>query len=301
MSTTTSITRHYITPREPNPHITKLCEELQRLQRQRAILLKSRNMNANRIQAIVAGTLGYSSGMAEKDRRAKFAEATKVIDSIDSGNMSHELAGVALVHIQAINRFNEMKAEIEVEMKAIAKQLPVAAWLERPAQRGFGLPFLSIVIGETGNLSNYPNPGKLWKRLGCAPFTKEGETLMGATWRSRAGGKGGIRLSSEEWEQMGYSPRRRSVAYLIGESMVKLNQKGPYRSRWLSAKVQAFRTHPEWTWSKCEKCDEGENEETGEACGTCGGTGKKCARANNHGMLLATKLLLKNLWIEWVK
>ena len=40
---------------------------------------------------------------------------------------------------------------------------------------------------------------------------------MGATWKSKGG------LSAAEWEEFGYSPRRRSVAFVFGENLVKLN------------------------------------------------------------------------------
>ena len=55
--------------------VPQVAAELQDLQRRRSIVIKSRNMQANRLQAIVAGTLGYHSGMAEKERTKKFAEA----------------------------------------------------------------------------------------------------------------------------------------------------------------------------------------------------------------------------------
>ena len=85
----------------------------------------------------------------------------------------------------------------------------------------------------------------------------------------------------------GYSPRRRSIAYLIGEGLVKQNfvsggqgdgrlesesgSAGPYRSRYDQKKAEFAEKHPDY----------------------------KPLRCHLHGMLLATKLLLKNLWIEW--
>jgi hypothetical protein len=211
-------------------------------------------------------------------------------------------------------------------MKKCVIRLPVAnspeAWLNRPEQRGFGALFLAILIGETGDLNTYTNPGKVWRRMGCAPWTfnptgEEGgeKTLMGATWRSGREGK----LPASEWEAFGYSPRRRSIAYLVGEGIVKQNGKdsaetakkkreagrdvitvnGPYHQRYTSAKAHAYETHPEWDWKDCEEC-EGAGRVDGETC-KCGGAGKKCLRAHRHGMLLATKMLFRNLWMEWRK
>ena len=272
------------------PDIAEAAKELQRLQRKRSIVLKSRNMQANRLQAIVAGTLGYHSGMEEKERTKMFKQATAMIELVEKGEECGELDAIIRVTLIGIRAFEEEKAALEKEMVKLAKSLPIAKWVEHKDQRGFGHLFLAIVIGETGDLANYANPGKVWRRLGCAPWTFDGQTLMGATWKSGKEGK----LPAAEWEAFGYSPRRRSIAFLVGDGIVKLNKRGPYRKRWLEAKIAAYKSHPEWNWKPCDKCDG-----PGSNCGTCGGTGKKCQRAHRHGMLLATKRLLKNLWCEW--
>lgn len=265
--------------------VAKISAELQGLQRHRAIVLKSRNMQANRLQAIVAGTLGYSSTMEEKDRQKKFAEAAKLIKSVANGEGESPLQNIIKVTLIGIDAFNETKDGFEREMKKRAKSLPVSKWVESPAQRGFGFLFLAIVIGETGDLCNYANPAKVWRRLGCAPWSFDGQTHMGATWRAGKEGK----LPAAEWEAFGYSPRRRSIAFLIGEGIVKQNGAsgaddtpdeaegsgvrpcGPYRLRYDETKVRAKEVHPDWSDLRCHR----------------------------HAMLLATKLLLKNLWIEW--
>lgn len=263
---------------------TGLCRELQAAQRHRSIILKSRNMQATRLQAVVAGTLGYHSGLPEKDRAKKFAEAEAVIKAVAAGEkVTTPLRGVIKTTLVGIDAFNEQKTALEKEMTRLAKQLPVAAWVQQPEQRGFGLLFLAIVVGETGDLSNYANPAKVWRRLGCAPWSFDGRTQMGATWKAGKSGK----LPASEWEAFGYSPRRRSIAYLIGEGLVKQNfaggggdddpngaesqNAGPYRSRYLEAKAAFQAAHPDYPKLRCHR----------------------------HGMLLATKRLLLNLWVEW--
>ena len=275
--------------------VAAVAAALQSLQRQRQWHLKSRNMVANRLQSTVAGTLGYHNGMDKKERAALYKQATKVIAAIKKGGPAESdmVAGIVKTTSIAIAGFQEMKLSLENEMVAIAKTLPVAPWVEAPEQRGFGLLFLGIVIGETGDLAGYANPAKVWRRLGCAPWTFDGQTLMGATWR---GGKHG-KLPSSEWESFGYSPRRRSIAFLIGEGIVKQNSfasevepeeeeeessetekrykpvrdAGPYRQRYDEAKVTFAAKHPDY----------------------------KPLRCHRHAMLLGTKLLLKNLWIQW--
>ena len=251
---------------EPTMTVSELSSQLQSLQRQRSIVLKSRNMQANRLQAIVAGTLGYSSSMEEKDRQKKFKEATEIIEQVRNDSVAHPLKSVILTTLVGIDAFESIKAALEVQMKSIAKGLPAASWVNAPQQRGFGLLFLAIVVGETGDLANYANPGKVWRRLGCAPHTFEAKTLMGATWRSGKEGK----LPASEWEEFGYSPRRRSIAYLIGDGIVKQN-KSVYRARYDETKARIKELHPDYSDLRCHR----------------------------HGMLLATKLLLKNLWMTW--
>jgi hypothetical protein len=241
-------------------------------------------MVANRLQAIVAGTLGYHSGMLESERMKAFAQAALLIKDIAAGKHTCELDALVLTHMAGIVEFDRMVGGLEKSMVQLAKQLPVASWVAQPEQRGFGLLMLAVVIGETGDLANYANPAKVWRRLGCAPFQKDNETLMGATWRSRTKG---TKLSAEEWEEFGYSPRRRSIAYLIGVGLLKQNTMaigtddaatetetptvGPYCRRYDESKAKLAAAHPDYPKGRC----------------------------HNHGMLLATKLLLKNLWIVW--
>ena len=267
------------------PDVAGISAELQRLQRRRTWFLKTRNMIANRLQATVAGTLGYHSGMKEADRTKVFGEAGKLIKAIVAGEVESDIAGLVVPTAAAIEGFNSNKTALEKEMTRQAKQLPAAAWVERPEQRGFGILFLAIVIGETGDLHNYANPAKVWRRLGCAPHTFDGKTLMGATWKSGKSGK----LPAAEWEAFGYSPRRRSIAFLIGEGIVKQNfpkggngadeagvetergYAGPYRQRYDETKALCHEKHPDYSDLRCHR----------------------------HGMLLATKRLLLNLWVEW--
>jgi len=288
-ATQAGVTKHA----KPSRGVPQLCEELQALQRQRAVYIKSRIMVSNRLQAIVAGTLGYSSGMEEKARRKVFGEAAKLIAAIEKGTETESpLCGLVLTHTAGTGEFMRSQKAIEKEMRAAAKRLPVAGWVELPEQRGFGILFLAIVVGETGDLSGYANPAKVWRRLGCAPWTFDGQTLMGATWR---GGKHG-KLPAAEWESFGYSPRRRSIAFLIGEGLLKQNflhdeqrsadgrngqsegcsgadrtVAGPYRLRYLEARATFAEKHPDY----------------------------KPLRCHRHGMLCATKRLLRELWKEW--
>ena len=74
---------------KPKVSLASLCSELQGLQRQRTVYIKSRIMVGNRLQALVAGTMGYSSGMKEAERRAVFSEAGKLIQRVVELSLIH--------------------------------------------------------------------------------------------------------------------------------------------------------------------------------------------------------------------
>ncbi len=264
----------------------QICDELQSLQRRRVQVIKSRIMQENRLVATVACEMGYSSGLEEAERTKAFNAARALIKEIEDGDDSTELHqrmhGLVTGCRFGIEGFEHHQKHLEKLQIALVKMLPIVAWIEAPQQRGIGLQFIASIIGETGNLSNYPNPAKVWKRMGCAPHTFDGKTLMGGTWKSKTQGT----LPASEWEAYGYSPRRRSIAFCIGENIVKQNgtikvdeasiesdghRVGPYRRRFDEAKASIREKHPDYTLMRCHR----------------------------HGMLLATKLLLKNLWIEW--
>jgi hypothetical protein len=289
--------------------LEECCNEIVRLQRERAAILKTTIMNENRLRAVVAGTLGYESKMDESSRMKKFKEASELIDKVYAGEADHTMKGFIIASNNTIESLRELLGKLEKEMVGLAGMLPVASWVSQPNQCGFGLLSLAKVVGECGNLTSYTNPGKVWRRMGCAPWEFDGPEVkychrkMGSTWRFGKEGK----LPASEWEEFGYSPRRRSIAYQISEVLIKLN-KGPYRARYVHGKATAATTHPEWDWKECEVCDAtGQVSGNGvvtdlsisSICPTCGGSGKKCMRAHRHGMLLSVKLLLKNLWIEW--
>lgn len=277
-----------------------LVDELVRLQRTRAAVLKTCIMNENRLRAVIAGTIGYESRMDEAERMKKFKEASELIEKVCEGEETHPMQAFIMASNHPIHEMRKIQKELEKQMEAYAVRLPVSEWVNHPNQTGFGLVSLAKVVGECGNLSTYTNPGKVWRRMGCAPHYFEGPDVkynphkMGSTWRFGKEGK----LPAAEWEEFGYSPRRRSIAYQISEVLIKLN-KGPYRARYQYAKGAVYKTHPEWEWKVCVGCEGSTKGEDGTMCSVCGGSGKKCMRAHRHGMLLAVKLLLKNLWGEW--
>jgi len=297
-----------------------LIAEIREMQRQRRTLQKSRIMISNRLTANVATHAGYHASMEDDERLKRFAKAKKVITAVqgettDETDTPSALTALITAATHGIDGFFTMEKGIEKEMEKAAKKLPIAKWQAHYNQRGFGLLSLAIIIGEAGDLSNYDNPGKLWRRMGCAPIESKGKLLMPSTWRSRKKHNGG--LTSAEWEEAGYCPRRRSVMYVIGESLLKGNgpreareataerparkalPAGPYATRYATKKAEAIaRNDPDWT-PACQTCKGSGKGKSGAECKKCSGRGYMVMRPHLHGMLLASKLLLRELWAEW--
>jgi hypothetical protein len=246
--------------------------------------------------------------VAAEDETPGDAETDSVQDN-SSDERAHDtdarvVAGV--VRISQISRraWADYEGGLISEMGRLAGQLPVASWLTEPECRGISLGMLATIVGEAGNLSNYPNPAKLWKRLFGAPIEKNGKTMMPSRWRLEKG------LSAEEWEDAGYSPQRHATMQQLKENIVRQNlitEKredgtkkvlwvGPYRRRYDEARERTRETHPEW-WI-CSKC-EGKGKIGRKKCQNCKGTGEVALHPHRHAQLLAAKRFVRDLWNKW--
>lgn len=275
--------------------LDEICMELQSAERTRKWYQKSRNMVDNRLHATVAGSLGYYSTMNKRDRDRIMKEAKSIVkrvrkhEDVGDAPVSIDLIRITLISVDA---FDDAVKEHEAEMVAMAKHLPAADLVLTPEFRGFGLLSLATLVGQCGNLSNYSNPSKIWKRLQLLPYHKDGKTLMGSTWRAKKTNG----LSKEDWVEYSYAPRRRSVSYLFGDNIVKSNKGGPYREMYDRIKEEYARKHPDRML--CSKCG-GTGKLKEGACQQCKGKGKTTMRAHRHAMLLATKQLVKDIWVSW--
>lgn len=249
--------------------LSETCAALQALRRSDAALTKARVMSENHRRAHVATLLGYSAGQAEKVRKAYMTEADALIaELVTDPKAEHPAALFVRASEHGIASLVQGEKANAKRMIAEARRLPVAAWAGLPEQRGFGELSLARVVGETGDLRLYANPAKVWRRLGLAPWTfqkggGESVTRMGSTWRTKGG------LPADEWTQYGYSPRRRSVMYVVGDTLMKGNRTGPYKLRYDEAKALKV------------------------------GAGLTPIHAHKHALLVMTKLLVKNLWKAW--
>jgi hypothetical protein len=100
-------------------------------------------------------------------------------------------------------------------------QLPVwASFVE--GVRGCGPLGLALIVGEAGDIDQYANPAKFWKRMGLAVMP-DGRCQRRVT-------------ETEAGLLNGYSPRRRSLMHVLGDCLVRQND-GAYRAAYDSRKA----------------------------------------------------------------
>src|SRR5262249_15787457 len=115
---------------------------------------------------------------ADEKARERFNREVKSI--IEAARKNEGLSVV----VQLVNNtdkgpepFDEMRTAAEKAMEKAAKDLPVYSWIN--SVHGAGALGLATIVGEAGDLALYPDPAKLWNRLGYAPY----EGHAGSTWK----------------------------------------------------------------------------------------------------------------------
>ena len=167
--------------------------------------------------------------------------------------------------IQARSILEGNRKRTEKAMEKSAKTLPVAKWVD--GINGFGIASLAAVIGEAGDLSNYPTHSHLWKRLGLA-------VIDGGRQRLMPGADAIIH---------GYSPGRRSVVWNVGQCVFK---------------AQSQRVDKETGEIKIEAGEYRKLYDARKEYELPRVEGKK-AHAHNRAMRYMEKKLMRDLWKAW--
>lgn len=194
--------------------------------------------------------------------------AKALVSAVMKGKPSDEPANVVAM---VAGMFSEMQPAIEAtatsrkrlekQLEALAESLPVwNGWAK--GVRGLGALLVAKVVAECGDLSMYANPAKVWKRMGLA--------VMGGRRQGNPEDK-----SAESWALHGYCPRRRSVAWFLGECQIR-NGDPHYRAMFDRVKA-------------AEKVKLGVEPDA------------PSAHANNRARRYVSKAILRDLWAEWRK
>lgn len=204
--------------------------EIRYWHRQRNFAMDQRKRLDLALLAFLRTQLDWSRDLPDADRK-RIAEQAKMLVALGEADMRGKKADVdepvydewqTVIGAALMARapFDEIEQRAEKEMSRLAQTLPVWESFGKDI-RGFGPVSLAVIVGEAGDLSNYPKKGHLWKRMGVA-------VLDGVR-------QGGLRknASSDLWIEHGYSAVRRSRLWNIGEALKKGNGDGLYRALYL--------------------------------------------------------------------
>lgn len=218
-------------------------QQIQFLAYQRRQIVRAQNRLILQIQAICRG-------VCEGDK----TEARKVYVALVKGASYGPSikANLTTCHLfEALKPLEIARKDIEKQMVAEAKRLPVYSWV-RDNVRGMEALSLAKIVGEAGDLSKYESKGKLWKRMGVA--------LVDGI---RQGGLSNKTATKEDWIRHGYNRERRSDLFVVGDSILKAQIRkvkdaagedtgervaiGPYGETYLRRKAYELARDPEMT------------------------------------------------------
>ena len=199
--------------------------------RNRCYAMETRKALDLRLGWFLKTQLGWSKVLPKADRDAIAKQAADMLNAgekiakgkdVDRPEGFDELEGIIMAALMARDPFNRVEKDASKAMDKLAVSLPVWEWAD--GIRGFGPVSLAIIIAETGDLFNYSNPAKVWKRMG-----------VGIVGDIRQGGLANT-AKREDWIEHGYSRTRRSRLWNIGDALVKGNRDGRYRTIYLERK-----------------------------------------------------------------
>lgn len=246
-------------------------------EKQRDVLLRGEGSRTRLIKS-VCRRIGSAQhpGDDDKARAAAKRAAESTYKALTSGavgreNRNEEFSIRILLELQ--DGTHAGKLQIERTLRALVKKLPIyGLFVEKTP--GFGDIGLAQIVGQCGDLSNYSNPAKVWKRMGLGIVDGQRQRCIA----------GDAALAIRH----GYSPRRRSTMFVIGDSLVKCQ--GPYREIYLARKAYEIQKAEAagLTVKPAAQIKKAEADK-------CMSQGHIHARAQRY----MEKRLLRDLWTAW--
>lgn len=232
-------------------------DQIKAWHRKRCYAMECRKAADLRLGAFIRSSLGWSLRLPDKERKEIAEQAADLLE-----NPSGEYEGIIAASIAARKPFDAIEKQAVKEMQKLAESLPV--WEQFGQEiRGFGAVSLAVILGEAGDLSNYSSYAKVWKRMGLAVMDdkRQGHVAKGLSADDR----------KAAFIEHGYSPVRRSRMWNIGDTLIKGNRTGAYRTAYLDRKAYELAREPEMQPMK----------------------------AHRRAQRVMEKRLLKHLWQAW--
>lgn len=185
--------------------------------------MESRKILDLRMGALLRTELGWHRDLPAAERKRIAKEAAVL--------MKDEKA-----HLASRLPYKKLEAHAKRDRAKLASGLPVWEAFGKSI-RGFGADSFAVIVAEAGDLSDYATEAKLWKRMGLAVVDGARQSSVPESF------KGEARKSA--WKERGYSPQRRSRMWNIGDTLIKGNRDGKYRTAYLSRKAYELARNPD--------------------------------------------------------
>jgi len=234
------------------------------LRREMAVRMKVRIENA--VGATARRLMGWKRDLPEAEGKRIRTKAASLIGLLMKGEEPAEgdlqlaLALSPLIDAarESLPPWKRLAKANERDMCKLASKLPAASFVAEV--RGFGMVQFAQILGETGDLANYANPAKLWKRMGLAVMPD------GKPQRRIAG-------DADAAVAAGYSPTRRKIMFLVSDTLIKGNR-GEFYALYTARKTMELERLP------------------ADAKG-------RRLHADRRARRFIAKRLLRNLWRAW--
>jgi hypothetical protein len=200
---------------------------LMEMQTLRRHCIRSQSRCDRSIEALVARSFGYHTGLPEADRKTLFKVARTLRVTVERNAKAGRPTSDPRIPTQVVNiietsyvaraQWDRLRANIESQMAATARQLDIWPWIRNV--RGVAELGLAVIIAEAGDVASYSGPAKLWKRLGlaCVDGIRQGRVPPGLSREHRA----------EEWKRRGYNPARRAEIWaFLDDTMFRAQWRG---------------------------------------------------------------------------
>lgn len=179
--------------------------------RQQRFMVKMQSRIDRSMEAYIrVYVFGFSPDLPETERKEISKKTTALVKHCRAGTAPDELAVITqmvLASDASRAQWDKLRADRERALEKLAKQLPAADFVANTA--GVGMLGFAQIVGEAGDLSNYPDKSKLYKRLGLAPYQGHAmSTWMRESWRPRI-------ISQAEWKDESLNLFWKSERYAI--------------------------------------------------------------------------------------
>ena len=193
----------------PDPDLIAMIREQWRRRQswhkaEKALTLQAKSL-CRRLCLVDMGLIGVELDAKQKTKVITATE--RLFRAATTDSTDHTMAETAYAAmfplLQARDVLEDKRKQVEKELERMAKQLPVYDFVQQV--KGAGALTLAGIVGEAGDVGSYKTVSAFWKRMGLAVI---------GDGRQR-------KVSGVDALDHGYSPRRRSLVWNLGECLTK--------------------------------------------------------------------------------